>query len=313
MSVYTSVSQAELSLYLQNYDVGTLHGFEGISAGVENSNFFVYTDKGNFVLTLVESVGNEKLPFILNLIDYLGCNGLPCAHPIHLNNGQLYGELKQKPAVLANCLQGQPLQKPNTQQTAEIGKTLANFHLLTSSMEMEQYSHIPQWCLELAARLFEKLSKQQQSLLKSALMQAGDIDWTTLPSGPVHADLFPDNAMFVNDKLSGLIDFYHACSTPYLYDLCVTLNAWCFDEHTAQFDLEKAKVLLRHYQASRPLDPMESSLLPTMMRTAALRFWLSRLRDYHFPASGEQVTQKAPEGKEKLLITLEGLPLHSLY
>ena len=312
MSVYTSVSHAEMAEYLQQYDVGDFLNHEGISAGVENSNFFVYTDRGSFVLTLVESIEAEKLDFILGLIDYLGENGLPCAHPIHLNNGELYGVLNNKPAVLANCLEGQPLKTPTLKQAETIGSTLAQFHQLSSSMELDEYIHIPQWCSELAARVFPKLNKEQQALLQAALMEAGDLDWTTLPSGPVHADLFPDNAMFVEDKLSGLIDFYHACSTPYLYDLCVTLNAWCFSETTNEFDSLKAKALLSRYQETRPLDPMEIGLLPVMMRIAALRFWLSRLRDYHFPLSGEQVTQKSPLGKESLLRLLGHLPLENL-
>ncbi len=310
MSVYTSVSFSELENYLHNYAVGNLVSFEGISAGVENSNFFVYTDTGKFVLTLVESVQEEQLPFILGLVDHLAKNDLPCAQPIHLNHGQLFGTLHQKPAVLMNCLEGKPLGTPNKKQAAVIGQTLAQFHQLSSSMEMEQYTHIPQWCTELAAIVFPKLCKEKQTLLQHTLMETGDIDWTTLPSGPVHADLFPDNAMFVEDKLSGLIDFYHACSTPYLYDLSVTLNAWCFNEQTSEFDNQKAQTLLSHYQEIRPLDPMEADLLPIMMRTAALRFWLSRLRDFYYPAPGEQVTQKNPVGKENLLKTLQNIELN---
>ncbi|WP_299176777.1 homoserine kinase [uncultured Neptuniibacter sp.] len=301
MSVYTSVSFTELEAYLKAYSVGSLIGYEGISAGVENSNFFVETDQDRFVLTLVESVPADQLPFILGLVDHLANQGLPCAEPIHLNNGDLFGTLNQRPAVLMKCLKGAPLNKPNKEQAAVIGQTLAQFHQLSSQLEIDNYIHIPQWCTELAARVFPHLDKTQQALLQHNLMEAGEIDWTTLPSGPVHADLFPDNAMFDGDNLTGLIDFYHACSTPYLYDLSVTLNAWCFDESTTQFDNQKAQQLLSQYQEIRPLDPMEEDLLPAMMRTAAMRFWLSRLRDYHFPADGEDVTQKNPLGKQRLL------------
>ncbi|EAR59633.1 homoserine kinase [Neptuniibacter caesariensis] len=301
MSVYTSVSFAELASYLEHYNVGALSHYEGISAGVENTNYFVDTDQGRYVLTLVESVSAEKLPFILGLVDHLAVNNLPCAQPIHLNSGELFGELNDKPAVLMNCLSGAPLTKPNNQQALVIGEALAKFHQLSSRLPVEEYSHIPQWCNELGAKLFEKLSKADQDFLSDALMATGEIDWTTLPAGPVHADLFPDNAMFDGNQLSGLIDFYHACSTPYLYDLCVTLNAWCFDEQLNQFDQDKAQQLLASYEDVRPLDPIEHALLPIMMQTAALRFWLSRLRDYHFPTAGEDVTQKAPEGKQRLL------------
>lgn len=310
MSVYTSVSSIELKHHLESYSVGELISHVGISAGVENSNFFVDTDQGRFVLTLVESVPVEQLPFILGLVDHLAEQGLPCAQPIHLNSGELFSTLNNRPAVLMACLEGTPLKRPNQQQAAVIGKTLGHFHQLSAQLPLEHYVHIPQWCTELGARLFPELDKAQQTLLQNNLMLAGDVDWTMLPSGPVHADLFPDNAMFVEDKLSGLIDFYHACTTPYLYDLSVTLNAWCFDEETNQFDSQIAQKLLSHYQEIRPLDSMETELLPTMMRIAALRFWLSRLRDYHFPAEGEQITQKNPKGKQQLLSLLSD---HTLF
>ena len=312
MSVYTSVSSIELQRHLESYSVGELISHVGISAGVENSNFFVDTDQGRFVLTLVESVPVEQLPFILGLVDHLAGQGLPCAQPIHLKTGELFTTLNNRPAVLMACLEGSPITLPNKQQTAVIGETLGSFHQLSAQLPLDHYVHIPQWCTELGARLFPKLDKTQQTLLQNSLMVAGDVDWTMLPSGPVHADLFPDNAMFVGDKLSGLIDFYHACSTPYLYDLSVTLNAWCFDEESNQFDNQLAQRLLTHYQEIRTLDPMETELLPTMMQIAALRFWLSRLRDYHFPADGEQITQKSPDGKQRLLSLLSATPLFIL-
>lgn len=308
MSVYTSVSFSELEQFLTHYTIGKLIRYEGISAGVENSNFFVDTDQGQFVLTLVESVSESELPFILGLVDHLAQNGLPCAEPIHSNEDELYRSLNGKPAVLMKKLSGAPLASPNMAQAAVIGRTLAEFHELSRSLPLEHYVHIPQWCNELAVKLFPKLDKDTQHLLQESLMEAGNLDWTTLPSGPVHADLFPDNAMFSEDSLSGLIDFYHACSTPYLYDLSVTLNAWCFDESREQFDSAKAQRLLSSYREVRPLDEMEQVLLPAVMRVAALRFWLSRLRDYHFPAAGEQVTQKDPAGKQALLSTLVKTP-----
>ena len=197
MSVYTPVSHNELAQHLEHYCVGQLISYRGISAGVENSNFFVDTDQGRYVLTLVESVPAEKLPFILGLVDHLASLGLPCAQPIHLNSGELFTTLNNRPAVLMGCLQGSPLETPNNQQVEVIGKTLAQFHQLSSQLDVEAYVHIPQWCTELGARLFNHLDGEQQILLQSSLMEAGEIDWTMLPSGPVHADLFPDNAMFV--------------------------------------------------------------------------------------------------------------------
>jgi len=301
MSIYTVVSREELETYLTNYDVGTLRDFRGIEAGVENTNYFVTTSEGEYVLTLVESVGTEKLPFILGFVDHLASSGLACAQPIHLNSGELFGELNERPAVLMNRLNGAPLEVPTLTQAETIGATLAQSHLLASQLPADQYTHLHQWCTETAAPVLTKLDDNLKDLLQHALMDAGEIPWTNLPHGPVHADLFPDNALFDGENLAGLIDFYHACSAPYLYDLCVTLNAWCYDEDKEQYDQAKADALLSSYQAVRPLNEEEKEFLGPMQQVAALRFWLSRLRDKLFPKAGEFVTVKDPAGKQKLL------------
>ncbi|WP_286237828.1 homoserine kinase [Neptuniibacter halophilus] len=304
MSVYTSVSFTELEQHLTEYEVGQLIAYEGISAGVENSNFFVDTDQGRYVLTLVESVSSAELPFILGLVQQLSRHGLPCAELVPLRNGDAFSSLNQRPAVLMRRLNGAPLEQPNLAQTGIIGATLARAHQLAAELPARRSDQIPLWCQQLAERLMPRLKPEQQSLLEKALAEAHQLDWENLPAGPVHADLFPDNALFKGDQLAGLIDFYHACPAPYLYDLSVTLNAWCFDESDARFCLDKARQLLRHYQQQRTLNSLEQAELLPMMRLAALRFWLSRLRDLHFPSSGEVVTQKDPLGKQRLLAWL---------
>ncbi|MCV6588670.1 MAG: homoserine kinase [Marinobacterium sp.] len=301
MSIYTTVSREELEAYLLNYNVGTLESFKGIEAGVENTNYFVTTSSGEYVLTLVESVGQEKLPFILGFVDHLACNGLACAQPVHLNGGELFGELNDRPAVLMNRLNGGPLDVPTLTQCETIGKVQAQAHLLASQLPADQYTHLHQWCTETAAPIHAKLNHQQDTLLASALMAAGEIPWTNLPTGPVHADLFPDNALFNHEHIAGLIDFYHACSAPYIYDLCVTLNAWCYDEDSGQYNDDKANALLNAYQSVRPLNEEEQASLNAMQEVAALRFWLSRLRDKLFPKDGEFITVKDPAGKQSLL------------
>ena len=301
MSVYTPVTREQLELYLQQYAVGTLSDYRGIEAGVENSNFFVSTSQGEYVLTLVESVAAEQLPFILGLIEHLARNQVACAEPIHLADGSLFGQLNDRPAVLMTRLQGSPLQEPSEQQASIIGHTLARMHTLAQALPVEQFTHIHQWCSELGSTLLPHLSDEEQNLLQHNLLEAGQINWATLPTGPVHADLFPDNALFAGDQLCGLIDFYHACSAPYLYDLCITLNAWCFNERTAEYDFNKALLILESYQRIRPLEEEEQKSFGTMLQVAALRFWLSRLRDVHFPKAGEVVTRKDPQGKRQLL------------
>lgn len=301
MSVYTPVTKAQLEKYLQHYAVGELIDFQGIEAGVENTNYFVTTSDGEYVLTLVESVDNTQLPFILDYIEQLSQQDIACATPIHLKNNALYGELNGRPAVLMSRLSGSPLNTPTDQQASVIGLTLARMHQVSEQLSSEQHVHIHRWCTELGAKLMPQLSESEQLTLQHNLIDAGNIPWGTLPSGPVHADLFPDNALFEGDQLCGLIDFYHACSAPYLYDLCVTLNAWCYDESAAQYDFNKALLILDSYQSVRPLNSDEQKSFSAMLQVAAMRFWLSRLRDIHFPKAGQVVTRKDPSGKRQLL------------
>ncbi|MEH6578694.1 MAG: homoserine kinase [Amphritea sp.] len=312
MSVYTSVSREQLENYLLEYSVGQLIEYKGIEAGVENSNFFVTTACGEYVLTLVESVAAEKLPFILGLIEHLASNNVSCAKPVHLTSGTLFGTLNERPAILMTRLQGAPLHEPSEQQASVIGHTLARMHTLAKDLPVEQYTHIYQWCSELGGKLIPHLSSSEQTLLRHNLQDAELLDWTALPTGPVHADLFPDNAMFDGDRLCGLIDFYHACSAPYLYDLCITLNAWCFNEENGQYDFNKALLILESYQSIRPLEHEEQKSFSTMLQVAAMRFWLSRLRDIHFPKAGEVVTRKDPQGKRQLLELLRETKLLQL-
>ncbi|MBN0988239.1 homoserine kinase [Amphritea pacifica] len=306
MSVYTPVTREQLESYLQQYNVGKLIDFQGIEAGVENTNYFVTTTEGPFVLTLVESISSDQLPFILDYIEHLTQHGVACAEPIHLNDQRLSGQLNDRPAVLMSRLAGSPLQTPNDQQASVIGVTLAQMHQLAEQLENKHAIDIHQWCSDLGAKLMPHLAEDEQQSLHYNLMDSGEIPWESLPAGPVHADLFPDNALFEGDKLCGLIDFYHACSAPYLYDLCVTLNAWCYDERTSEYDFNKALLMLDSYQSVRPLNSDEQRSFSTMLQVAAMRFWLSRLRDIHFRKEGEVVTRKDPQGKLQLLKLLCG-------
>lgn len=305
MSIYTVVERSQLEGWLQNFDIGTLVDFQGIEAGVENTNYFVTTTQGEYVLTLVESVSAEKLPFILGFVDHLSGQGVAVAQPVPDHRGALFGSLNQKPAVFMKRLAGKPLDKPNQTQCEAIGQTLAQSHMAASQLPVQACVNIGHWCQALAEKVLTRLNAEHHAQLNAAVISANEIPWHTLPSGPVHGDLFPDNALFAGDALAGLIDFYHACSTAYLYDLAVTLNAWCYDEEKGQYDKDKADALLSHYQQTRRLTEEERHWLPEMQKVAALRFWLSRLRDQLFPKEGEFVTVKDPEGKRRLL-TLMG-------
>ncbi|WP_028299154.1 homoserine kinase [Oceanospirillum beijerinckii] len=301
MSIYTLVSHSELEEYLTQYDIGTLVSFKGIEAGVENTNYFVTTSAGEYVLTLVESVSAEKLPFILGFVAHLSDSQVDVAQPIANRAGQLFGELNQRPAVFMRRLSGAPLDIPTQTQCAVIGRTLAASHQAADQLPADAYQNTYEWSCEVRDRVWPKLSEHEQAKLQQAVQAAGELPWAELPTGPVHADLFPDNALFEGDELSGLIDFYHACSTPYLYDLAVSLNAWCYNEATQEYDQEKSAALLDNYNRVRPLNELEQQCLPEMQKVAALRFWLSRLRDKLFPKDGEFITVKDPNGKLQLL------------
>ncbi|MGB0466617.1 MAG: homoserine kinase [Pontibacterium sp.] len=301
MSIYTVINRSQLEAYLTEYEIGTLISFQGIEAGVENTNYFVSTSQGEYVLTLVESVPAEQLSFILGFVSHLGQHDLAVAQPVLNRGGALCGTLNDRPAVFMNRLAGKPLDIPNLAQCAVIGETLATSHRAADALQPEHYQHLYQWCSEASARVLPHMEAQDKHLLQEAVMAAGLIPWTQLPQGPVHADLFPDNALFDGDKLAGLIDFYHACTAPYLYDLAVTLNAWCYDEQKAVYDANKANALLAGYETVRLLNAEEKRWLTEMQKVAALRFWLSRLRDTLFPKAGELITVKDPNGKKLLL------------
>lgn len=301
MSIYTVVERPQLAAYLEQYAIGSLISFQGIEAGVENTNYFVTTTGGEYVLTLVESVAAEKLPFILGYVAHLAEHNIAVAQPILNRQGKLFGSLNERPAVFMRRLNGAPLDTPNQRQCSVIGQTLAASHLASAELTTDQYQHIYQWCSDVSARVLPNLSDADKHLLQASVLAAGMIPWSHLPQGPIHADLFPDNALFKGDSLAGLIDFYHACSAPYLYDLAVTLNAWCYDEQQQHYDADKASTLLNSYNSVRMLNEEEQQCLKAMQKVAALRFWLSRLRDKLFPKDGELITVKEPNGKKQLL------------
>lgn len=306
MSIYTLVEHPQLEVYLAQYRLGKLLSFQGIEAGVENTNYFVSTSKGEYVLTLVESVAADKLPFILDFVDHLSASGIAVAKPVPNRYGELFGTLNARPAVFMQRLKGAPLAEPTLQQGAVIGETLAHCHLAAANLPVDEYQHIFQWCNEVSAQVLPRLGDSARHQLQEAVFDAGKLPWTNLPHGPIHADLFPDNALFDGNALTGLIDFYHACSAPYLYDLAVTLNAWCFDEGQRTYDSDKESALLDSYTAVRSLTAEEQQYLKPMQKVAALRFWLSRLRDKLFARDGELITVKEPDGKKALLDYLNG-------
>ncbi len=301
MSVYTLVEKDELQAFLQNYSLGELVEYEGISAGIENTNYFVTTRDQRMVLTLFENHSAEELVYFLDLMAFLAENEVPSAHPLADNNGNYLRELNGKPAALVMRLNGRGIDSPNTEQCSAIGHALALLHLAGQKFQGQRDNDRgPHWWRTTRDAVFAHLSSEDRAILEEELAFQTSHRFDSLPRGVIHADLFRDNALFDGDSLTGLIDFYYACNDVLLYDVAVTLNDWCSREDGA-IDEAKAVALLSEYRRVRPISEAEEQAWPVMVRAAALRFWLSRLQDLHFPREGELTHIKDPNAFKNIL------------
>ena len=294
MSVFTRIEQGELAAFLLPYPVGSLVSFSGIQSGIENTNYFVTTSSREYVLTIFETVDPADLPFFLDLTAFLAEQGIPCAHPVRNGEGQYIASLQGKPAALVVRLYGSSVTAPTATQCAAIGHTLGTLHQAGGRFGMTRNNpRGPHWWRQTADELKGYLATDDETRLREELRFQALYRFADLPRGIIHADLFRDNALFDGDVLTGVIDFYYACSDTWLYDLAITVNDWCSQED-GHLDFERAAPLVAAYQKTRPLTHIERGAWPTMLRAAALRFWLSRLRDLHFPRAGELTHTKDP-------------------
>ncbi len=301
MSVYTPVERAALEVFLDRFDAGALLDYSGISAGIENTNYFVTTTHGRYVLTLFEQIAREDLPFFLELMAYLAEHGVPTAHPQADREGHYLGELCGKPAALVQRLEGHSVEQPSLAQCAAIGSALARLHLSGQSFGLRRANpRGPHWWREAAARVRGHLGPKEVRRLDEELAFQFAHRHDALPRGVIHADLFRDNALFEGERLTGIIDLYYACTDTLLYDVAVTVNDWCVNE-ARELDLPRTHALLAAYAGVRAFTPAERASWPVMLRAAALRFWLSRLVDLHFPRPGELTHTKDPEAFARLL------------
>jgi len=301
LSVYTPVSEAELDEWLRNYSVGRLQALEPIKAGIENSNFFVTTTQGRYVLTLFERLPAAELPFYLDLMAHLARHGIPSPAPIADLSDQYLQRLNGKPAALVTRLPGSSLEHPGVAECGELGALLARMHLAGRSYPAYlENPRGPKWWRLAAMDLKPFLGSEESTLVEEELAFQARHRFPDLPRGPVHADLFRDNALFENGRISGVIDFYFAGVDCWLYDVAVCANDWCLD---ADFGLERARTeaLFAAYEAVRPLAPVERAAWPVMLRAAALRFWLSRLHDFHLPRPGMLVHAHDPGHFRRIL------------
>lgn len=298
MAVYTDVSEEELGVFLEGYDVGVLHSYKGIAEGTENSNYLLHTSTGNYILTLYERrVERSDLPFFLGLMEHLAKKGVSCPLPVHRCDGSVVGELAGRPAALITFLEGMWMRKPAAHHCRAVGEALAGLHLAASDFPMERANALsPKHWVRLWNLTRERADEVEAGLVREVDTELEELisKWPSdLPAGIVHADLFPDNVFFLGGELSGIIDFYFACNDLLAYDLAICLNAWCF-EKDGSYNLTKSTALLAGYQSVRPLEPSEISALPLLARGAALRFMLTRLYDWLTIDEGALVNKRDP-------------------
>lgn len=309
MSVYTSVTETQLRAWLGAYPVGSLETLEPIAKGIENSNFFVTTTQGRYVLTLFERLPAEELPFYLNLMAHLSRHDVPCPAPIADHSGRLLSALNGKPAALVTRLPGTSIEAPTAAHCAALGGLLARMHLAGRSFAGTlENPRGPKWWRFAAREVRPFLSTTQAALLDEELRFQSLYRFPDLPRGPVHADLFRDNALFDDARLSGVIDFYFAGIDCLLYDCAVCANDWCLVHVERDLRLDDAKTiaLLEAYVRLRPFTALERGAWPVLLRAAALRFWLSRLHDLHLPRPGALVHVHDPEHFEAILTLRAG-------
>jgi len=306
MSVFTTLTLEEVRAWLRDFAIGEIIELHGIAAGITNTNYFVITQNANnahsrYVLTIFEHNKLEELPYFVDLMTHLAKHGVPCPAPIADKNGLALHVLKGKPALMVSCLKGSDTEKPNVIQCAQVAKTLAQLHI--AGQNFVRKSHNPlgaEWRAVTAQQVMSKLSHEEQALLKNELDFQDKLDLSALPHGVVHGDLFRDNVLFDGGQLGGFIDFYYACDDSLAYDVAIAVNDWCVLED-GSFDEEKLKAFLSAYQALRPFTEAECLSWHMLLRSAALRFWLSRLFDFYYPAEGELTHAKDPNHFKRIL------------
>jgi homoserine kinase type II len=295
MAVFTSVSEADLSAWLSNYSLGTLLELEGIPEGIQNTNYFVTTGQGQYVLTLFEKLTPVELPFFLNLMAHLSQHGIPCPRPMADRNERLLGELNGKPACIVSRLSGKSVTQPTATQCASMGAMLGKMHVAGQSYGEEMLNpRGAAWRLESSEAVKKFLSAQDAALLQREVEFHAKNALVDIPRGVIHADLFKDNVLMDGDRVGGLIDFYFACTGSLLYDVAITVNDWCLGTD-GKLDVVRTRALLTAYHTARPFVEREAALWPQALRLAALRFWISRLYDLHLPQDGELVIPRKPE------------------
>ena len=320
MAVYTEVPFDEAAALLRTLNLGELTELRGIHGGIENTNYFVTTEREGrhetHVLTVFERLGFEQLPYYLHFMKHLAGKGIPVPEPAADAQGEILHRLQGKPAAVVNKLRGHSELAPTESHCRAVGDMLARLHLAGRDFGMSQPNlrGLP-WWNETVPVVLPHLSASQNALIRTELAYQNHVAalpaYAALPRGPVHADLFRDNVMFEDGELTGFFDFYFAGNDSFLFDLAVCLNDWCIrhstDDSDGQHDAALAQAMVSAYQAVRPLNAAERCLLPAMLRAGALRFWLSRLWDWHLPRDASMLKPHDPTHFERVLRERVGL------
>jgi homoserine kinase type II len=301
VSVFTKITHAELHDFLQQYPVAELLGYQGIGEGVENTNYFVDTADGRWVLTIFERLNYADLPFFLGLMEHLASRGFPGAMPARTRAGSHLTTLKGKPAALVHRLTGQSVLFPTIEQCRQVGRVLGEWHVEARSYAGRcDNARGVAWRRQTAFAVATRADADARALIEDELAAQATLNLASLPQGVIHADLFRDNVLFVDERLTGVIDFYYACNDALLYDLAVTVNDWCF-EADGTLNPSRWHAMVGAYRSRREITAAERAAWPLVLRAAAFRFYLSRLYDWVFPRDGDVVHVKDPAQYRRVL------------
>tara|TARA_B100000700_G_scaffold58208_1_gene63206 strand:+ start:1030 stop:1971 length:942 start_codon:yes stop_codon:yes gene_type:complete len=301
MSVYTKISKDALTEHLKNYSVGEFVSVDGISDGIENTNYLLHTSSGEYIFTIFENITGEQTREYLKFMNYLQSREFRCAHVELTVNSDLLVLIKDKPSAIIQKLSGRSITDTNTNYCNQVGKLLADFHLKSQSYSATlRNTRGLSWREKTGDKLKNVVEVHQTGLIESALNLEREMQIHDIPAGKIHADLFRDNVLFLEGKVSGMIDFYYSCEGPLIYDMAVVVNDWCV-RSDGKVDAEKFKSFIAGYESLRPLNQDEKKLFSYALVSASLRFFLSRLHDLHFPKIGEMTHIKDPDVFEKIL------------
>lgn len=301
MAVFTRVTESDVSAWLSDFSLGSLLELQGIPAGIENTNYFVTTSNGRFVLTLFEKLTAAELPFFLNLMSHLARHGIPCPAPVANGKNDFLGELNGKPACIVSRLSGKSVTQPSVTNCAAVGAMLGQMH--SASLSFGSVMVNPRgsaWRSNAAQQVRGFISAEEAALLDSEVALHVHYPAADLPRGVIHADLFRDNVLMDGERVGGLIDFYFACTDAFIYDVAITVNDWCMAAD-GTLDAQRTRALLTAYHVVRPFTTAEASVWAMTLRVAALRFWISRLYDLHLPRDGEMVNPHDPNHFKRIL------------